>query len=83
MRRHHEAAGAEIVTDGPFRAPYVVVDDFMPSAVALEMRATAEMHLGNPVPAFNENARELGLLVRAGLRHLPSDSIPRRCSALV
>ena len=36
------------MTDGPFRAPYVVVDDFMPSAVALEMRATAEMHLGNP-----------------------------------
>jgi hypothetical protein len=36
------------MTDGPFRAPYVVVEDFMPSAVALEMRATAEMHLGNP-----------------------------------
>jgi hypothetical protein len=36
------------MTDGPLRAPYVVVDDFMPSTLALEMRATAEMHLGNP-----------------------------------
>ncbi|HEY6137781.1 MAG TPA: 2OG-Fe(II) oxygenase [Thermoanaerobaculia bacterium] len=36
------------MTDGPFRGPYVVVDDFMPSAVALEMRAAAETHLGNP-----------------------------------
>ncbi len=36
------------MTDGPLRAPYVIVDDFMPPEVALEMRATAERHLGNP-----------------------------------
>ena len=36
------------MTEGHVRAPYVVVDDFMPSTVALEMRATAEMYLGNP-----------------------------------
>ncbi len=36
------------MSQGPLRAPYVVVDDFMPPTVALEMRATAEMHLGNP-----------------------------------
>lgn len=36
------------MTGGPFRAPYVVVDDFLPPALALDMRATAEKHLGNP-----------------------------------
>jgi 2OG-Fe(II) oxygenase superfamily len=36
------------VTDIPFRAPYLVVDDFLPSAVALDMRAAAEAHLGDP-----------------------------------
>jgi hypothetical protein len=36
------------MTHGPLRVPYVVVDDFMPPKVALEMRATAEMHFGNP-----------------------------------
>jgi hypothetical protein len=38
---------AEFVTR-PLRAPYVVVDDFMPWTVAREMRASAEMHFGNP-----------------------------------
>jgi 2OG-Fe(II) oxygenase superfamily len=32
----------------PFRAPYLVIDDFMPTAVAQEMRAAVEAHLGNP-----------------------------------
>jgi len=40
--------GSEVVTDGPLRAPYVVVDDFMPPSEALEMRSAAETHLGNP-----------------------------------
>ena len=32
----------------PLRAPYLVMDDFLPSAVAQEMRAAVEAHLGNP-----------------------------------
>ena len=78
VRYHHEAVRAELMTDGP---PYadVVVEDFMPLTVALEMRATAEMHLGIRT-TFNENTCELGLLVRAGLYTYLRTS--RRCSAL-
>jgi hypothetical protein len=37
-----------VTTDIPVRAPYLVVDDFMPSTVALDMRTAAEAHLGDP-----------------------------------
>jgi len=37
-----------VKTDAPIQAPYLVMDDFMPPAVAQEMRAAVEAHLGNP-----------------------------------
>jgi 2OG-Fe(II) oxygenase superfamily len=37
-----------VTTAIPVRAPYLVIDDFMPSTVALDMRNAAEAHLGNP-----------------------------------
>jgi hypothetical protein len=37
-----------VSTDQVLRAPYLVVDDFLPSDLAAEMRTAAEAHLGNP-----------------------------------
>jgi hypothetical protein len=35
-------------SDAAIKAPYLVIDDFMPPAVAQDMRAAVEAHLGSP-----------------------------------
>jgi hypothetical protein len=37
-----------VTNNTPIQAPYLVIDDFMPSAAAQQMRAAVEAHLGNP-----------------------------------
>jgi 2OG-Fe(II) oxygenase superfamily len=37
-----------VTTNATFRAPYLVVDDFMPPAMARAMRAAVETHFGDP-----------------------------------
>jgi hypothetical protein len=37
-----------MIVDSPIRAPYMVIDDFMPASTAQAMRDAAEAHLGNP-----------------------------------
>jgi hypothetical protein len=37
-----------VTSNTPLRTPYLVIDDFMPSSLAQEMRAALEEHLGNP-----------------------------------
>jgi 2OG-Fe(II) oxygenase superfamily len=39
---------ARVTNSTLLEAPYLVIDDFMPSGVAQEMRAAVEAHLGNP-----------------------------------